>query len=117
MSVMTVPEDQLRLDWQRVIARKLREAWDSLDKNLEETEGRTVLSESDGLALRVVIQSIRAEALLHQLHRDVFAPGFAMNGTQVEENGMRSAWFGYSEPINLSRHYIPPWHCRPTGGQ
>jgi hypothetical protein len=105
MSVMSTGSDVMRASWQRVMARKQPETRDWLNGNLDQTERFTVLSESDGLVVRVVIQSIRAEALRHKLHKDVFAPGFAMNGTRVEENGMRSAWFGYSEPLDLSRYY------------
>lgn len=107
MSAIKVREDQMRVDWQRVMARKHKETLAWLAENLEPAEPCNVMDESDGLALRVVIQSIRAEGLLYRLHLDVFAPAFAMNGTRVEEGGIRSAWFGYSEPSNLSRHYIP----------
>jgi hypothetical protein len=104
---MTVRQDQQRIDWERVVVRKQREAWDWLNRNLDQSERGNVSPESDGLGLRVAIQSIRAEELLRGLHRDVFSPGFEMPITRAENGSIRSAWFGYSEPLNLSRHYIP----------
>ncbi len=99
MSTMTVSDQLQRIDWQRVISWKAQECWDWLYANLDQSEQFTILDESDGLALRIVILSIRAEELLARLHRDVFAPTFQMPTTRVHEDGARSAWFGYSEPL------------------
>ena len=70
MSIMMVSEEQQRLDWVRVISRKKQECWEWANANLGETEYFSVLDESDGLALRIVILSIRAEELLKRLHRE-----------------------------------------------
>jgi hypothetical protein len=106
MSVMTVRRDQQRIDYQRVMARKEGEVWSWLNRNLDGTEQCSVLSESNGLALRVVILSIRAKELLLLLHQEVFSPGFVKPAPSLNENGVWSAWFGYSEPWDLSRYYI-----------
>jgi hypothetical protein len=106
MSIMMVSQQQQRMDWVRVISRKKPECWEWPYANLDETEYFSVLDESDGLALRIVILSIRAEELLTRLHREVFAPTFAMPTTRVEEDGARSAWFGFSEPTYFSRYYV-----------
>jgi len=81
------------------MSRKERKAWGWLRKNIVETELYGILRESDGLALRVVIRSLRAEELFRNLHRDVFSPDLEMPIIQLEKNGVRSACFSYSEPL------------------
>jgi hypothetical protein len=84
------------------MSRKERKAWAWLRRNIVETELYNVLRGPDGLALRVVIRSIRAEELFRNLHRDVFSPDLEMPIIQLEKNGVRSACFSYSEPLNPS---------------
>lgn len=106
MSTMLVSQQQMRFDWCRVISRKKNESWSWLYTNLPTNEFYTVLSESNGLALRIVILSTRAEELLSRLHQEIFAPTFAKPEIRREDDGARSAWFGFSEPFYLSRYYL-----------
>lgn len=102
MSMTKVGEDPERLDWQRVMSRKERKAWNWLRRNIVETELYNIVREPNGLAVRVVIRSIRAEELFRDLHRDVFSPDLEMPIIHLEKNGVRSACFGYSESPNPS---------------
>jgi hypothetical protein len=96
----------LRIEFQRVILRKEQEVREWVSKNLDRTEQYTVLRDPNHLGLRVAIMSIRAKELLVNLHRDVFSPGFEKPKPWLQENGVWSAWFGYSEPWSPSVHYV-----------
>jgi hypothetical protein len=103
---MNLPPHTTRTECQQIISRKEWEVREWVSKNLDSTEPYTVLRDPYGLGLRVAILSIQAKQLLFDLHRDVFS-GFTKPNPWLEENGVWSAWFGYSEPWNLSRHYVP----------
>jgi len=96
----------MRAEFQQVVSRKEREVREWVSKNLDGTERYAVLRDPNGLGLRVEILSIRAKELLGKLHESVFSPVFAKPNPSLDENGVWSAWFGFSEPLSLSPHYI-----------
>jgi hypothetical protein len=94
-----------REEYQRVIERKRRDVVRWISEKCDGTERYNLAVTNDGIGLRVAFQSIRAKELLSRLHKEVFSPGFEMVGLTLNEQGVWSAWFGYSEPLP-SPHYV-----------
>jgi hypothetical protein len=101
--MIQIEHDQ-RSDYEQTILRKAPEAATWLGKSLDATEEFNILIEPNGLGVTVAICSIRAESLLMDLHADVFS-GFVKPHTRVKGR-VRTAWFGYSEPLDRSVHYV-----------
>jgi len=94
-----------RTRYEQTIFRKTKAVHEWMSENLDETEGYNVVSTHNGLGLRVAIQSIRAKELLNRLHHDMFS-GFVEPRPSLDEQGVWTVWFGYSEPFEGSPHYI-----------
>jgi hypothetical protein len=104
---MYLATKSMREEFVQVIVRKDREAREWVNKNLDGTERYAIVRDPNGLGLRVAIISIRAKEKLMGLHRSVFSPVFAKPTPSLDQNGVWSAWFGFSEPLNHSTYYIP----------
>jgi len=74
-------------------------------KHLAWTEERRIEFTHNGIGMLVFIRSIRAKKPFVRLHRDVFSPGFSQPTPWLQDNGERSARFGYSEPLE-SPNYV-----------
>lgn len=94
-----------REEYQRIIVRKIQEVRRWVSETLDGTELYNVEPTHDGIGVRVAIKSIRAKELLLNLHKDVFWPGFEEPKPSLDEQGVWTAWFGYSEPV-ASPHYV-----------
>jgi hypothetical protein len=94
-----------RTRYEQTIFKKAQAVHEWVRETLDSTEGYSVVSTHNGLGLRVAIHSIRAKNLLKQLHRDLFS-GFVEPRLSLDEQGVWTAWFGYSEPIEGSPHYV-----------
>jgi hypothetical protein len=94
-----------REEYQRIIVRKTQEVRKWVSEKLDGTELYNAEPTHDGIGLRIAIKSIRAKQLLLDLHKDVFYPGFEEPKLSLDEQGVWTAWFGYSEPV-VSPHYV-----------
>ena len=94
-----------REEYQRIILRKAEEVRRWISARLNGTEEYNIERTHDGVGLRVAIRSIRAKGLLLELYKDVFSPGFEQPKPSLNEQGVWTAWFGYSEPVS-SPHYV-----------
>src|ERR1700685_1795747 len=97
-----------REEYQQIMRRKEQDVRSWIGKTLDGTEEYNVELTHDGIGLRVSFRSLRAKQLLLNLHRDEFSPSFAMSSPTLDEQGVWSAWFGYSEPLETPR-YISAW--------
>lgn len=104
---MPIEPSVLRYEYQEIMVRKDRQVREWIAENLDETEEYSIVTDHDGLSLRVGFRSIRARQLLLKLHGHVFSPGFAKPNPVLDEDGVWSARFGYSEPWDISPRYIP----------
>lgn len=111
---MYLPSRSTRQDFQAIIERKASSVQEWIHENTDRTELYRIIPEPNGLGLRVDFYSIRAKALLLKLHKDVFTPGFAEPNPSVDESGVWSARWYYSEPWNMSPNYIVVHPQRPT---
>jgi hypothetical protein len=102
---MYVQTRSTREELQQVIVRKEQEVRRWIAKNLGSTEEYNLARTHDGIGLRVGIRSIQAKELLQRLYREVFSPLFEEPKPSLDETGVWTAWFGYSEPAS-SPHYV-----------
>lgn len=101
---MYVPSPSQREEYQRIILRKEQDIRRWVSKNLDGSERYNITRTHDGIGMRVAILSIRAKELLLRLHREELFT-FSEPTLSLDEQGVWTAWFGYSEPAQ-SPHYI-----------
>jgi hypothetical protein len=102
---MYLAAQSTRTGYEQIMVRQTQRSREWLSERLHSTEEYNLVPTHDGIGLRVAIRSIRAKELLLSLHKDVFSPGFEEPKLSLDEDGVWTAWFGYSEPIP-SPHYV-----------
>lgn len=95
---MYVQVPSQRQEYRRTMLERAQALDEWKGSHLGENESFAIWWSEDGLRFTVGICSIRAEQLMLRLHKDVLS-GFVMNNFMRSENGVWSAWFGYSEPF------------------
>lgn len=93
-----------RTRYEQAMLRKEQRVHEWVSKNLDSTELYSVVPTHSGLGLRVAIHSLRAKELIKRLHVEEFS-GFVEPTPRLDEQGVWTAWFGYSEPFEGSPHY------------
>jgi hypothetical protein len=86
-------------EYQRIMLERVHECRKWETEHLSAERLGILWNDANHISIKVGMYSIRAKELLERLHKDVFS-GFEMVNPSRNENGVWTAWFGFSYPVS-----------------